>query len=91
MPEVAPRRGVVRIEIGQSYALQDLSASNDDIEALITAMRGYLRRLIAERERIGPVNLVAADELARIEGEHGSSAQEQADFAQWFADLGGDL
>lgn len=32
----------------QSYALQDLSASNADIEALITAMRGYLRRLIAE-------------------------------------------
>jgi AcrR family transcriptional regulator len=32
----------------QSYALQDLSASNDDIEALITAMRGYLRRLMAE-------------------------------------------
>ncbi|THV15171.1 TetR/AcrR family transcriptional regulator [Rhizobium rhizophilum] len=35
----------------QSYALQDLSASNDDIEALITAMRGYLRRLLAERDR----------------------------------------
>lgn len=33
----------------QSYALQDLSASNDDIEALITAMRGYLRRLLSER------------------------------------------
>lgn len=32
----------------QSYALQDLSASNDDIEALIIAMRGYLRRLLAE-------------------------------------------
>ncbi|MFN3717725.1 MAG: TetR/AcrR family transcriptional regulator [Rhizobium rhizophilum] len=32
----------------QSYALQDLSASNDDIEALIIAMRGYLRRLMAE-------------------------------------------
>ncbi|MDM7981967.1 MAG: TetR/AcrR family transcriptional regulator [Rhizobium sp.] len=33
----------------QSYALQDLTASNDDIEALIIAMRGYLRRLLAER------------------------------------------
>lgn len=33
----------------QSYALQDLTASNDDIEALIIAMRGYLRRLMAER------------------------------------------
>jgi len=35
----------------QSYALQDLSASNDDIEALIIAMRGYLRRLMAERNK----------------------------------------
>lgn len=35
----------------QSYALQDLSASNDDIEALITAMRGYLRRLMVERDK----------------------------------------
>jgi AcrR family transcriptional regulator len=33
----------------QSYALQDLTASNHDIEALIIAMRGYLRRLMAER------------------------------------------
>ena len=35
-----------------------------------------LERLTASRERIGPVNLVAAEELARIEGEHGSSARE---------------
>jgi chromosome segregation protein len=36
-------------------------------------------RLVASRERIGPVNLVAADELAELEGKHGSSAQEQAE------------
>jgi AcrR family transcriptional regulator len=35
----------------QSYALEDLSASNEDIEALIIAMRGYLRRLLAERDK----------------------------------------
>lgn len=35
----------------QSYALQDLSASNEDIEALIIAMRGYLRRLMGERAK----------------------------------------
>lgn len=35
----------------QSYALQDLTASNADIEALIVAMRGYLRRLLAERDK----------------------------------------
>ena len=37
----------------QSYALQDLSASNDDIEALIIAMRGYFRRLMAEQGKAG--------------------------------------
>jgi len=36
-------------------------------------------RLVGERERIGPVNLVAAEELARIEEEHGASAREQAE------------
>ncbi len=39
-------------------------------------------RLTASRERIGPVNLVAAEELARIEGEHGASAEEQAELVE---------
>ncbi|ALE16921.1 Chromosome partition protein smc [Altererythrobacter epoxidivorans] len=39
-------------------------------------------RLTASRERIGPVNLVAADELARIEEEHGASASEQAELVE---------
>ncbi|WP_379551210.1 AAA family ATPase [Qipengyuania sp. DGS5-3] len=39
-------------------------------------------RLTASRERIGPVNLVAAEELKRIEEEHGSSAQEQAELVE---------
>jgi len=39
-------------------------------------------RLLANRERIGPVNLVAADELAKLEAEHGSSAAEQAELAE---------
>ncbi|ANU07543.1 chromosome segregation protein SMC [Paraurantiacibacter namhicola] len=41
-----------------------------------------MERLTASRERIGPVNLVAADELAKIEGEHGSSAAEQAELVE---------
>ncbi|BBC72308.1 chromosome segregation protein SMC [Altererythrobacter sp. B11] len=41
-----------------------------------------LEKLTADRERIGPVNLVAAEELARIEEEHGSSAAEQAELAE---------
>ncbi|MBO9516578.1 MAG: chromosome segregation protein SMC [Porphyrobacter sp.] len=39
-------------------------------------------RLVADRERIGPVNLVAADELSRIELEHGASVAEQAELAE---------
>ncbi|KLI64040.1 AAA family ATPase [Aurantiacibacter marinus] len=39
-------------------------------------------RLVASRERIGPVNLVAADELEKMESEHGSSAAEQAELAE---------
>ncbi|KWV93389.1 chromosome segregation protein SMC [Erythrobacter sp. YT30] len=41
-----------------------------------------LERLNASRERIGPVNLVAAEELARIEEEHGTNATEQAELAE---------
>ncbi|KLE35055.1 chromosome segregation SMC family protein [Aurantiacibacter luteus] len=39
-------------------------------------------RLVNSRERIGPVNLVAADELAKIEQQHGASAEEQAELAE---------
>ncbi|MFC3102251.1 chromosome segregation protein SMC [Altererythrobacter lauratis] len=41
-----------------------------------------MEALTASRERIGPVNLVAAEELARIEAEHGASAQEQAELVE---------
>jgi chromosome segregation protein len=39
-------------------------------------------RLVAERERIGPVNLVAAEELATAETRHGESLAEQAELAE---------
>lgn len=39
-------------------------------------------QLVAARERIGPVNLVAAEELARIEQEAGASAAEQAELVE---------
>ena len=39
-------------------------------------------RLTADRERIGPVNLVAAEELARLEAEHGANVAEQAELAE---------
>ena len=48
-------------------------------------------RLIASRERIGPVNLVAADELERVEQEHGTNAAEQAELAEAVSRLRGSI
>ncbi|HKX80560.1 MAG TPA: chromosome segregation protein, partial [Novosphingobium sp.] len=39
-------------------------------------------RLVGERERLGPVNLVAADELAQAEQEHGANVADQAELAE---------
>ena len=39
-------------------------------------------KLTADRERIGPVNLVAADELAEAEAKHGESLAEQAELIE---------
>ncbi|MFT4027910.1 MAG: chromosome segregation protein, partial [Novosphingobium sp.] len=39
-------------------------------------------RLTADRERIGPVNLVAAEELAAAEARHGESIAEQAELTE---------
>ncbi len=50
-----------------------------------------LERLTASRERIGPVNLVAAEELARIEEEHGASASEQAELTEAVSRLRGSI
>ncbi len=50
-----------------------------------------LDRLTTARERIGPVNLVAADELARIEAEQGTNAGEQAELAEAIARLRGSI
>ena len=48
-------------------------------------------RLTASRERLGPVNLVASDELERIEQEHGASAAEQAELAEAVSRLRGSI
>ena len=39
-------------------------------------------RLLADRERLGPVNLIAAEELAAAEARHGESLAEQAELAE---------
>ena len=55
------------------------------------AERATSETLLAERERIGPVNLVAADDLARIEAEHGGHAAEQEELAEAVARLRGSI
>ncbi|WP_271078340.1 AAA family ATPase [Aurantiacibacter sp. MUD61] len=55
----------------------------DEEEVKASALENEeLDRLVASRERIGPVNLVAADELTRIEEEHGANAAEQEELAE---------
>ncbi|MDP5102904.1 MAG: chromosome segregation protein, partial [Erythrobacter sp.] len=63
----------------------------EDALAPATEESAELERLTAARERIGPVNLVAADELARIEAEHGTSASEQAELVEAIARLRGSI
>ena len=48
-------------------------------------------RLSASRERIGPVNLVAAEELERIESEHGTNAAEQEELREAVSRLRGSI
>jgi chromosome segregation protein len=62
----------------------------DDLEPA-AGESAELERLTAARERIGPVNLVAADELSRIEAEQGGNAGEQADLAEAIARLRGSI
>ncbi|MEZ5742917.1 MAG: chromosome segregation protein SMC [Sphingomonadaceae bacterium] len=48
-------------------------------------------QLTADRERIGPVNLVAAEELEKAEAEFGSSINEQAELTEAVARLRGSI
>ena len=64
---------------------------NEDALAPAVEESAELEKLTAARERIGPVNLVAADELARIEAEAGSSAAEQAELVEAIARLRGSI
>ncbi|RVQ69536.1 chromosome segregation protein [Croceicoccus ponticola] len=41
-----------------------------------------MEQAIAQRERLGPVNLVASDELAEAEEQHGTSLTEQLELAE---------
>ncbi|WP_420381901.1 chromosome segregation SMC family protein [Novosphingobium sp.] len=48
-------------------------------------------RLLAERERLGPVNLVAADDLASAEGEHGATIHDRAELIEAVGRLRGSI
>jgi len=48
-------------------------------------------KLVADRERLGPVNLVAADDLAAAEQRHGASLAEQAELAEAVGRLRGSI
>ena len=65
------------------FAVHDLG----DVEA----EQGERDRLLASRERIGPVNLVAADELGQIEAEHAGTAAEQKEMEEAVARLRGSI
>ncbi|QIQ85649.1 chromosome segregation protein SMC [Erythrobacter sp.] len=65
------------------FAEDDVKPASEESEAL--------DKLVASRERIGPVNLVAAEELARIEEEHGTNASEQAELTEAVARLRGSI
>jgi len=62
--------------LGGRFAFEDAKVQDSHAES------EEMDRLVASRERIGPVNLVAAEELAKLEAEHGSSAAEQAELAE---------
>jgi chromosome segregation protein len=59
--------------LGRQFAFEPEQVADNVQEA------AELDKLTADRERIGPVNLVAADELAKLEAEHGSNTAEQAE------------
>ena len=71
--------------------LPDRFGFAEDSLAPATEESAELEKLTASRERIGPVNLVAANDLARIEADHGNSAEEQAELVEAIARLRGSI
>jgi chromosome segregation protein len=62
----------------------------DDLGSAATVASTH-DRLLAERERLGPVNLVAADDLAGAEAEHATVIRERAELAEAVARLRGSI
>ena len=62
----------------------------DDVGAA-SAVSAEHDKLMAERERLGPVNLVAADDLAAAEAEHGTTIRERAELIEAVGRLRGSI
>ena len=60
-------------------------------EASLAARAGELPALLAERDRMGPVNLVAADELAALEADLARQLAEKAELETAIARLRGSI
>ncbi len=71
--------------------LPERFAFDEDAVANAEAESEEMDRLTASRERIGPVNLVAADELERIENEHGANSAEQEELREAVSRLRGSI
>ncbi|MBW8783832.1 MAG: chromosome segregation protein, partial [Novosphingobium sp.] len=57
-----------------AFTIESVAAAGEESAAM--------DRLVADRERLGPVNLVAADELAEAEARHGESLAEQSELTE---------
>ncbi|MDG5747071.1 chromosome segregation protein SMC [Qipengyuania sp. XHP0207] len=69
----------------ERFAFDENAVANAEAES------EEMDRLTASRERIGPVNLVAADELERIESEHGANSAEQEELREAVSRLRGSI
>ncbi|MCJ1962843.1 chromosome segregation protein, partial [Novosphingobium sp. 2637] len=85
-PVLAERYAFAAPDVGTA------EAENTQLEKLTAeAENTQLEKLTAERERIGPVNLVAADELAAAEAQLGTSVSEKEELAEAVARLRGSI
>ena len=67
-----------------------LGFASDELGSAATVSAAH-DRLVADRERLGPVNLVAADDLAAAEDEHGTVIRERAELTEAVARLRGSI
>jgi chromosome segregation protein len=80
--EILERLGVPPEELATTLSDQPGAASADSSEVAVR-----LDRLLRERDAIGPVNLIAEQEMAEAETRHSGLARERADLTEAIARL----